>query len=76
VFPEEFETFLLGGPSIREAFVRHQPELLRAEFWQECQRRVAAGEVVDFFPYPDEIRFSKRFGGRRAAPVVTAASSV
>jgi isocitrate dehydrogenase kinase/phosphatase len=61
VFPEEFETFLLGGGAIREAFLRHQPELLRAEFWQECQRRVAAGEVVDFYPYPDEIRFANRF---------------
>jgi isocitrate dehydrogenase kinase/phosphatase len=61
VFPEEFETFLLGGGAIREAFLRHQPELLRAGFWQECQRRVAAGEVVDFYPYPDELRFANRF---------------
>ena len=76
VFPEEFETFLLGGPSIREAFLRHHPELLHAEFWQECQRRVAAGEVVDFFPYPDEIRFSDRFTGRRSRPIGTAASAV
>jgi isocitrate dehydrogenase kinase/phosphatase len=76
VFPEEFETFLLGGPSIREAFLRHHSGLLRPEFWQECQRRVAAGEVVDFFPYPDEIRFSNRFGGRPARPVGAAASTV
>jgi isocitrate dehydrogenase kinase/phosphatase len=67
VFPEEFETFLLAGPAIREAFLRHQPELLRAAFWQECQRRVAAGEVVDFYPYPDEIRFANRFGADRPA---------
>jgi isocitrate dehydrogenase kinase/phosphatase len=76
VFPEEFETFLLGGPIIREAFLRHQPELLRADFWQECQRRVAAGEVVDFFPYPNEVRFCNRFGERRAGPVVASASTV
>jgi isocitrate dehydrogenase kinase/phosphatase len=64
VFPEEFKTFLLGGAAIREAFLRYHPELLEAQFWQECQRRVAAGEVVDFFPYPDEIRFCNRFETR------------
>jgi isocitrate dehydrogenase kinase/phosphatase len=69
VFPEEFDSFLLGAPGIRDAFRRHQPELLGAAFWQECQRRVAAGEVVDFYPYPDEIRFCNRFGDRQAAPL-------
>ncbi len=67
VFPEEFATFLLGGSSIRDAFLRHQPELLDAEFWQACQRRVAAGEIVDFYPYPDEIRFPNRFPRRADA---------
>ena len=65
VFPEEFERFLLGGDAIREAFVQHHSELLQAQFWQECQRRIAAGEVVDFFPYPEEIRFCNRFDTRR-----------
>jgi isocitrate dehydrogenase kinase/phosphatase len=61
VFPEEFETFLLGRETIRRAFLRHHPELLHAAFWQESQRRVAAGEIVDFFPYPEDVRFSTRF---------------
>jgi hypothetical protein len=30
-------------------------------FWQQARRRVAVGEVVDFFAYPDEIRFRNRF---------------
>jgi isocitrate dehydrogenase kinase/phosphatase len=59
VFPEEFETFLLGSPQVREAFMRHHAELLRPEFWQQCQEQVARGEIVDFFPYPDEMRFSR-----------------
>ena len=67
VFPEEFETFLLGDRVMREAFRRHQKELLAPEFWQECQRRVAAGEVVDFFPYPEELRFGNRFEVESAA---------
>ncbi|HLX20106.1 MAG TPA: bifunctional isocitrate dehydrogenase kinase/phosphatase [Gaiellaceae bacterium] len=74
VFPEEFATFLLGRPGIRKAFLRHHSELLRAEFWQECQSRVAAGEIVDFFPYPDGSRFVNRFRarGRPAAAVAPA----
>ena len=57
VFPEEFATFLLGDLRLREAFLRHHADLLEPEFWQECQRRVEAGEIVDFFPYPESLRF-------------------
>jgi isocitrate dehydrogenase kinase/phosphatase len=57
IFPEEFEVFLLGNRRVREAFLRHHAELLEPEFWQECQRRVTAGEIVEFFPYPEAIRF-------------------
>jgi isocitrate dehydrogenase kinase/phosphatase len=60
VFPEEFATFLLGDLRLRESFLRHHAELLEPEFWQECQRRVRAGEMVDFFPYPESLRFSNR----------------
>jgi isocitrate dehydrogenase kinase/phosphatase len=61
VFPEEFESFLLGSPKVREAFFRHHAELLRSEFWRECQQRVADGEIVDFFPYPESTRFGERY---------------
>jgi isocitrate dehydrogenase kinase/phosphatase len=61
VFPEEFGTFLLGDPRVRESFLRHHAELLTAEFWQESQRRVAEGEIVDFFPYAEDVRFCNRF---------------
>ncbi len=57
VFPEEFATFLLGDLRLRESFLRHHSELLEPEFWQECQRRIREGEVVDFFPYPEALRF-------------------
>jgi isocitrate dehydrogenase kinase/phosphatase len=67
VFPEEFEPFLLGNPQVRAAFLRHHAELLTPEFWQESQRRVADGEIVDFFPYPDDVRFCRRFS--EPAPV-------
>jgi isocitrate dehydrogenase kinase/phosphatase len=60
VFPEELATFLLGDPRVREPFLRHHAELLEPEFWWDCQRRVEAGELVDFFPYPESLRFRNR----------------
>ena len=45
------------------SFLRHHADLLEPEFWQDCQRRIGAGEVVDFFPYPESLRFCNRRGG-------------
>jgi isocitrate dehydrogenase kinase/phosphatase len=73
VFPEEFGTFLLGDARVRRAFVRHHADLLGPDFWRDCQRRVAEGEIVDFFPYRESIRFSRRYAGRE--PAAEAASS-
>jgi len=69
VFPEEFETFLLGSPQVRDAFMRHHADLLRPEFWQRCQEQVARGEIVDFWPYPEELRFCRRFAASEPSPV-------
>jgi isocitrate dehydrogenase kinase/phosphatase len=60
VFPEEFATFLLTDPRLRELFLRHHADLLDPDFWQECQRRIDGGEIVDFFPYPESLRFRNR----------------
>ena len=57
VFPEEFATFLLGSPRLREIFLRHHADLLEPEFWQETQRQLDRGELMDFFPYPESLRF-------------------
>jgi isocitrate dehydrogenase kinase/phosphatase len=59
VFPEEFESFLLGDERVRDAFLRWHADLLAPDFWQDCQRRVAQGEIVDFFPYPESVRFRR-----------------
>jgi isocitrate dehydrogenase kinase/phosphatase len=72
VFPEEFATFLLGSPKVHDAFMRHHAELLRPAFWHECQRQVARGEIVDFFPYSEAIRFCNRFEQLIAAPPTAA----
>jgi isocitrate dehydrogenase kinase/phosphatase len=61
VFPEEFETFLLVSDRIRDAFVRYHPDLFDAEFWQNTQEQIRKGEVQDFFPYPESLRFCNVF---------------
>jgi isocitrate dehydrogenase kinase/phosphatase len=60
VFPEEFATFLLGDPRVREVFLRQHADLLEPEFWQAAQRRIESGELMDFFPYPEALRFRNR----------------
>jgi isocitrate dehydrogenase kinase/phosphatase len=45
---------------VREPFLRAHADLLRPAFWQEAQRSVAAGEIVDFFPYREGVRFRNR----------------
>ena len=62
VFPEEFATFLLGDPRLRELFLRRHADLLEPEFWQAAQRRIEAGDLVDVFPYPESLRFRNAAG--------------
>ena len=59
VFPEEFSTFLLASPVLRKIFIKHHRDLLTAPFWQAAQQKIRDGHVEDFFPYPQEIRFTK-----------------
>ena len=46
--------------------MRHHADLLRPEFWQEAQAQVARGEIVDFLPYPEAMRFRERYGSGTA----------
>lgn len=57
VFPEEFPSFLLTNPRIRQIFLRLHADLLDADYWNRKQARIRAGVVEDVFPY----RASKRF---------------
>ncbi|MBU0752833.1 MAG: bifunctional isocitrate dehydrogenase kinase/phosphatase [Gammaproteobacteria bacterium] len=61
IFPEEFATFLLTSPNIRQAFMRHHSDLLDAGFWQQAQEQIRRGVVLDFFPYPESLRFCNVF---------------
>ena len=52
VFPEEFQAFLVPPGGVRDGFLAAHGDLLAVEFWRSVQERLAAGEVVDVFPYP------------------------
>jgi isocitrate dehydrogenase kinase/phosphatase len=69
VFPEEFDHFLLGSSRIREPFLRCHADLLAPEFWQQTQKKIRSGQIQDFFPYPESLRFCNAFSGKgEAAP--------
>ena len=63
IFPEEFRAFLVPPGRLRDAFVTAHGNLLDVEFWQGVQRRLAAGEVVDVFPYRREARLQRNEAG-------------
>ncbi len=61
IFPEEFATFLLGSPKVRQAFLKYHRDLLDVDFWRRTQERIRAGHVEDFYPYPESLRFCNVF---------------
>ena len=56
VFPEEFRAFLGLPPPLRAVFEQHHGELFTADWWRGVQRRVREGRVMEFPPYPAEMR--------------------
>jgi isocitrate dehydrogenase kinase/phosphatase len=59
VFPEEFRAFLVPPGRVRDAFLAAHGDLLDVELWQGVQRRLAAGEVFDVFPYRRSARLRR-----------------
>jgi isocitrate dehydrogenase kinase/phosphatase len=62
VFPEEFKAFLPPSGRLRGDFLEAHGDLLDTAFWQGVQRRLAAGEVVDVFPYRRDARLQRNEG--------------
>lgn len=60
VFPEELGRFLGLEGERREAFLREHGDLFEVDFWRRMQERNLSGEVIEFFPYPDERRLRPR----------------
>ena len=63
VFPEEFKAFLVPSGGLRETFLAAHGDLLDVRLWQDVQQRLAAGEIVDVFPYRREARLQRNEGG-------------
>ncbi|AKF10791.1 bifunctional isocitrate dehydrogenase kinase/phosphatase [Sandaracinus amylolyticus] len=61
VFPEQFPTFLFADPKQREIFMELHGDLMDPAFWIAAQDRCRRGEQADIFPYPENLRFSRRF---------------
>ncbi|MEQ8840272.1 MAG: bifunctional isocitrate dehydrogenase kinase/phosphatase [Acidimicrobiales bacterium] len=57
VFPEEFKTYLRSPRVVGEVMETRHPELCTVEFWKSMQEQHKRGEMPDFFPYPEELRF-------------------
>lgn len=57
VFPEEFRTYLRSPRVVGEIMETRHPELCTVEFWQSMQELHQSGQLPDFFPYPEELRF-------------------
>jgi len=51
VFPEEFPTFLFADLKQRRLFSELHGELFDADYWKGLQRAIAAGKIIDVFPY-------------------------
>jgi isocitrate dehydrogenase kinase/phosphatase len=57
VFPQTFGPFLLGNATVRQAFLKHHPELLDPDYWARHRQRILDREMPDVFPYETQRRF-------------------
>jgi isocitrate dehydrogenase kinase/phosphatase len=60
VFPEEFARFAVPQGPLRDAFTAAHGDLLDPAWWEATQRQVAAGELVETFPYAQGRRLGAR----------------
>ncbi|MDG1276759.1 MAG: bifunctional isocitrate dehydrogenase kinase/phosphatase [Algoriphagus sp.] len=57
VFPEDFKRWMIGRRDIKDEFIQYHEGLFDAENWKQIQNRIASGEMIHAYPYPEEIRF-------------------
>lgn len=56
IFPEEFLVFLGVPADLKPDFLAAHGDLLRPEFWRDMQAHLAAGEILELYPYRLERR--------------------
>lgn len=59
VFPEEFATFLLTDPGVRQAFMAFHADLLDARWWRKAQEANRHGRPTEVLSYPESVRFRR-----------------
>jgi len=67
VFPEEFATFLLTDPRVRDSFLAFHADLLDARWWQAMQQANRDGRQIEVLSYPESIRFRRKSARPRYA---------
>jgi isocitrate dehydrogenase kinase/phosphatase len=75
IFPETYNTFLLGDPRVRAVFMKHHADFFDPALWQKHKEQILNGELADFFPYERSVRFCIRYPERflDGAPAARAA---
>ena len=68
IFPETYGTFLLGDPRVREYFMKHHADFFEPALWQSHKDHLLKGELPDFFPYDEAVRFCMRYPERFVTP--------
>ena len=68
VFPEQFPTFLLPPGKPRTIFCEIHGDLAEARYWIARQEKIRAGELDEAAPYPDSIRFARKYAPRVENP--------
>ncbi|MBP8282211.1 MAG: bifunctional isocitrate dehydrogenase kinase/phosphatase, partial [Aeromonas sp.] len=63
IFPEEFATFLLQKPQVREIMMQVHKELFDANYWKMLQGNIKEGVFEDVYPYRRKKRFRFQRGG-------------
>jgi isocitrate dehydrogenase kinase/phosphatase len=59
IFPEEFRLFFSGNTKARKMFEEIHSDLYEVEFWQDLQKKIRDGFVLDVFPYRRAKRFDR-----------------
>ena len=63
IFPEEFATFLLQKPQVREIMMQLHKEMFDANYWKMLQSNIKVGVFEDVYPYRRKKRFKFQRGG-------------
>jgi isocitrate dehydrogenase kinase/phosphatase len=61
IFPETYNTFLLGDDRVRKYFLKHHADFFDPAMWQSHKDKLLAKETPDFFAYNRSLRFINRF---------------